>query len=71
MPGSKVLLIEDDVVFSGIIQKYLLQRGYLVLTAEDGETGLELCNSEHPDVVLCDLKLPKNLRIKSSRESPF
>lgn len=59
MPLSKVLVIEDDVVFSGIVQKYLAQRGYLVFTAEDGETGLELCQSEHPDVVLCDLMLPK------------
>lgn len=58
MSLNKVLVIEDDTVFSGIVQKFLSQRGYLVFAAEDGETGLALCQSEHPDVVLCDLMLP-------------
>ncbi|MCC5855566.1 MAG: response regulator [Idiomarina sp.] len=59
MSGSKVLVIEDDAVFSNILGRFLTQRGYQVVSAEDGETGLALCTSEQPDVVLCDLMLPK------------
>src|SRR5690554_3615649 len=59
MSANKVLVIEDDRVFSGILERYLSQRGYQVVSAGDGETGLALCASERPDVVLCDLKLPR------------
>jgi|SRR5690554_1630148 len=58
MPASKVLVIEDDAVFRGIVSTYLTKRGYNVFFAEDGETGLELYKQEKPDVVLCDLMLP-------------
>lgn len=58
MPACKVLVIEDDAIFSGVVNTYLTNLGYQVTLTGDGETGLALCALEKPDVVLCDLALP-------------
>ncbi|RUO43064.1 hypothetical protein CWE15_06605 [Aliidiomarina taiwanensis] len=59
MFANKVLVIEDDAVFSTVIDKFLSARGYQTLFATNGETGLALYHQEQPDVVLCDLELPQ------------
>lgn len=58
MQATRVLLIEDDLVFQSVVQQYLTQRGYQVTVATDGEQGVALCVQEQPDIVLCDLILP-------------
>lgn len=58
MPACKVLVIEDDAIFGGIVETYLTKLGYQVTLTTDGETGLALCALEKPDVVICDLILP-------------
>jgi anti-anti-sigma factor len=37
---------------------FLNAYGYSVLTAENGETGLQLVKKQHPDIVFTDLKMP-------------
>lgn len=59
MSGTQVLLIEDDSVFSGLVSRFLKERGYQVSCAYDGESGVAACHDNPPDVVLCDLNLPK------------
>lgn len=59
MTTNKVLVIEDDAIFRELVSTYLTERGYQVLGAGDGETGLKLYQQEKPDVILCDLMLPK------------
>lgn len=58
MAACKVLVIEDDSIFCGIVNNYLTQLGYQVVLASDGKSGMALCATENPDVVLCDLILP-------------
>ena len=57
--NKKILLIEDDQIFSTVYRKKLLQDGFEVEIAPDGEAGLELVHRFHPDAVLLDLMLPK------------
>lgn len=58
MPSKRVLLIEDDLTFQSIVSRFLTERGYKVLCADDGESGLEAVRNNPLDVVLCDLNLP-------------
>lgn len=56
---SKVLVVEDEKSIKDIIDFNLKKEGYEVITAEDGETGLNLALSENPDLILLDIMMPK------------
>ena len=58
MSQAKVLVIEDDVVFQGLVSTYLKQLDYDVQCATRGEEGIALCRRQLPDIILCDLHLP-------------
>ena len=55
---AKILTIEDEPPIRDSIVAYLEDSGFTMLEAEDGPSGLEIFRNEHPDVVLCDLRLP-------------
>jgi DNA-binding response OmpR family regulator len=58
--GQKsVLVIEDDPNTANLVELYLKNDGFAVLTAHDGETGLALARRHHPDLVVLDLMLPR------------
>ena len=52
------LIIEDDPLSLKLYSDLVRSRGYQVITATDGQTGLELAREHHPDLVLSDLDLP-------------
>ncbi|MFA5055689.1 MAG: response regulator [Dehalococcoidia bacterium] len=54
-----ILLVEDEVSFRTIYQDMLESGNFNVLTAEDGEAGLNIALTQKPDLVLLDLNLPK------------
>jgi two-component system response regulator MprA len=53
-----ILIVEDNEAIVKMMQRTLIYEGYKVDTALDGETGLELAESDHPDLVVLDLMLP-------------
>lgn len=55
----RVLLVEDDRFLRRVHEVALRQRGFVVVTASDGEVGLQLAQAERPDVILLDLVMPK------------
>ncbi len=55
---AKVLIIEDDPGIVKFIKRGLVYEGYEVLTAEDGQAGLDLAQDQNPDLVVLDLMLP-------------
>ena len=57
-PG-KILIIDDDDAVRDSLVAYLDDSGYQVDQASDGEEGLAMFSSCQPDVVLCDLRMPK------------
>lgn len=57
---KKVLIIDDDADYRELIGEVLSLEGWRVLTAADGEAGLEMVSKERPDVVLCDLLMPRS-----------
>ena len=54
----KLLLVEDEQTLAGIVADTLNERGFDVLLAYDGETGLKKYRAEHPDVVVTDIMMP-------------
>ena len=56
---AKVLVVDDESSIVNIISYNLKKEGYEVITAEDGEEGLELALSEKPDLILLDIMMPK------------
>ena len=55
----KLLLVEDDELNCDMLSRRLIQRGYEVILAQDGEEALVKACREHPDVILMDISLPK------------
>ena len=55
----RILLVEDSKAIRRANESALLQAGYEVITAEDGETALQVARDEHPDLILLDMILPK------------
>jgi two-component system cell cycle response regulator DivK len=55
---AKILLVEDNEMNRDMLSRRLQRRGYEVLTAVDGESGLALTRAETPALVLMDMSLP-------------
>ncbi|MCI9162810.1 MAG: response regulator transcription factor [Lachnospiraceae bacterium] len=53
-----ILVVEDEKTIGNYIETILLSNEYKVLRAMNGTTGLSLCTSHHPEVILLDLGLP-------------
>lgn len=56
---TRILLVEDDKFLRKAAEVTLKRQGFDVLTAQDGEAGLDLAREAMPDLVLLDLIMPK------------
>jgi phosphoribosyl 1,2-cyclic phosphodiesterase/ActR/RegA family two-component response regulator len=56
---KRVLLMDDDRVFRKMLTEVFAGQGWQVFEAEDGEKGLDLGRLHHPDLVICDLFMPR------------
>ncbi|MEH6996107.1 response regulator, partial [Neobacillus drentensis] len=55
---KKVLIIEDEEILRETVAYYFSHEGYEVLTAEDGQIGLDLFAAHEIDLVILDIMLP-------------
>lgn len=56
---AHILVIEDNPTNLDLMVYLLNAFGYVTVTARDGERGLSAARSERPDLVVCDIQLPK------------
>ncbi|NLO86928.1 MAG: response regulator transcription factor [Clostridiales bacterium] len=56
---SKILIVEDEVKIARFVTLELQHEGYEVAVAHDGRTGLQMCESWQPDLLILDLMLPE------------
>jgi len=56
---AKILVVDDESHLIELVQMRLEANGYEVITANDGEEGLEKAKSEKPDLILLDVMMPK------------
>jgi CheY-like chemotaxis protein len=59
MNDYKILLIEDDKFLRRACEVGLKKRGFSVITANDGEEGLQKARAESFDLILMDMLMPK------------
>jgi len=56
---KKILIVEDEAALNQALMEFLIEERFKVLSAQDGERGLEMAQQEMPDLILLDVILPK------------
>ncbi len=56
---DKVLIVDDSPTVRRLVELILSQNGFDVISAEDGDTGLELARKHHPKIILVDFVMPR------------
>jgi len=73
----KVLIADDDADLLDLMTYALRREGYTVLAAIDGKQALHRFETERPDIVLCDVNMPKTngfevcRHIRRDSDTPF
>jgi two-component system sensor histidine kinase/response regulator len=58
MNEAKILIIEDTQSIRDELRDILRFEGMQVVTAENGQEGIDVAKKEHPDLILCDIMMP-------------
>ena len=58
MPVKTVLVVDDSPTERHVLVELLSRNGYQVITAENGEEGIEKARRELPDLILMDVVIP-------------
>jgi DNA-binding response OmpR family regulator len=56
---KKILIVEDDKLLIKALSAKLREEKFEVLEAYDGEEGLIVAKKKKPDLILCDINMPK------------
>jgi two-component system, sensor histidine kinase and response regulator len=56
---KKILVIDDEECLRAMVQMALREKGFDVIEAENGATGIEVARRELPDLILCDVNMEK------------
>jgi DNA-binding response OmpR family regulator len=57
--AAKILVVDDEKRLVALVEAYLKQEGYGVLTASNGQEALHLARQEKPDLILLDIMMPE------------
>ena len=69
MANERILVVDDSSQIRATLRRMILEpEGYEVLTAADGQTGLECALREHPDLILIDVNMPRRSGIQVLEE---
>lgn len=58
METKKILIVEDETDIREAMAEAIADAGFITLTAENGQIGLQMALQEHPDLILLDLMMP-------------
>lgn len=65
---TTILLIEDNEMNRDMLSRRLKRKGYDVLSAVDGVTGIKMAQTETPDLILMDISLPVIDGLQATRQ---
>jgi DNA-binding response OmpR family regulator len=57
--ANTIMVVDDQSSVRQLLQEYLTEQGFRVVTAADGQTAIYLARHELPDVILLDIMMPK------------
>ena len=55
---ATILIVDDSPTEVHVFKKILEKQGYKTVTAEDGQAGLDVAKSVHPNLILMDVVMP-------------
>jgi CheY-like chemotaxis protein len=55
---TKILIVEDNDMNLDMLSRRLLRKGFEIISARDGQAGVDQAISEKPDIILMDMSLP-------------
>ncbi len=55
---TRILVVDDETYIQHVVHLKLSNAGYEVLTASDGEEGLQMATEEQPDLIITDYQMP-------------
>ncbi|CCP07408.1 Protein hnr [Erwinia amylovora MR1] len=64
LTGKHILIVEDEVVFRSLLENFLCELGAQVTLADDGLHAIQCLGSATPDLMICDLAMPRMDGIK-------
>jgi DNA-binding response OmpR family regulator len=59
MMSKSILVVDDEERIRALLEAYLTQEGFRVVTASDGREALAVAEREHPDLVILDIMMPE------------
>ncbi|MGN8646139.1 response regulator transcription factor [Gracilibacillus sp. HCP3S3_G5_1] len=59
LASEKILIVDDDADMRNILELYLKENSYQVLSAEDGVEALKIIRQNAPDLIILDVVMPK------------
>jgi DNA-binding response OmpR family regulator len=57
--SDTILVVDDQSSVRQLLQEYLTEQGFRVLTAPDGQSALYTARHDQPDLILLDIMMPK------------
>lgn len=67
MAAKKVLVVDDEAFIVRMLTAKLTHGGYLVVSASDGQEGVEVTRRERPDLIIMDWCMPRMDGIEATR----
>jgi CheY-like chemotaxis protein len=55
---TKILIVEDNDMNLDMLSRRLIRKGFEIVTARDGQAGVDKAGKEAPDLILMDMSLP-------------
>ena len=68
MEQKKILVVEDDADEVAYLTALFSDSGYAVVSAENGQDGLEKARSQHPDLITLDISMPQESGVRMFRD---
>jgi DNA-binding response OmpR family regulator len=65
---SKILVVDDDIDLQQQLKTILVKKGYKVVSAYDGDEGLQKVREEKPDLIVMDVMMPVKDGFTACRE---
>jgi DNA-binding response OmpR family regulator len=57
--GNKIMVVDDQSSVRQLLQDYLTEQGFVVVTATDGQNAIYTARHEEPDLILLDIMMPR------------
>ncbi len=59
MSKGKILVVDDEVNITQILEFSIGSEGYQVITASNGEEAIDVAKREQPNLIILDIMMPK------------